>query len=261
MACVTGKPVSQGGVRGRNEATGLGVYYGVREFLSYPEVQETTGLNGKIAGSRIIIQGFGNVGYWAAHFFALNGAKIIGIVERDAAVYNEAGLDIQALLEFRKSTGGFAGYKDAKVIEENKESVLEYDCDILIPAALEQQITKANVHRIRAKLIGEGSVKRMLNDPCDSLIGANGPLTPYAHDHLVKNGAVVIPDMLLNAGGVTVSYFEWLKNLSHVRFGRMVCCSTRMRTWFYWLSFRTSAGTSVDATRWWSSWRSAWVVR
>lgn len=206
MGCVTGKPVSQGGVRGRNEATGLGVYYGVREFLGYSEVQESTGLNGKIAGSRIIIQGFGNVGYWAAKFFEQHGAKVIAISEYESAVVNEQGLNIQSLLEYRKSTGSFIGYTGAKVIEKNPSQVMEMDCDILIPAALEQQITRENCHRIKAKLIGEG---------------ANGPLTPFAHEHLTKRGVVVIPDMLLNAGGVTVSYFEWLKNLSHVRFGRM----------------------------------------
>jgi glutamate dehydrogenase (NAD(P)+) len=193
MACVTGKPVSQGGVRGRNEATGLGVYYGVREFLTYPEVKEATGLNGKLDGARIIIQGFGNVGYWAAHFFQQHGAKIVGIIEREAAVVNESGLNVQSLLDYRKSSGTFVGYPDAKVVEKEPQQVMELDCDILIPAALEQQVTRANAHRIKAKLIGEG---------------ANGPLTPFAHDYLTKRGVIVIPDMLLNAGGVTVSYFE-----------------------------------------------------
>jgi glutamate dehydrogenase (NAD(P)+) len=206
MACVTGKPVSQGGVRGRNEATGLGVYYGIREFLTYPEVQKVTGLKG-LKGARVIVQGFGNVGYWAAKFFEQNGAKVTAVIERDSAVINEDGLNIHTLFEYRKTTGNFLGFTGAKsIVEKNPASVLEHDCDILIPAALERQITAANADRIKAKLIGEG---------------ANGPLTPRAHELLVKKGIVVIPDMLLNAGGVTVSYFEWLKNLSHVRFGRM----------------------------------------
>lgn len=188
MGCVTGKPISQGGVRGRNEATGLGVFYGVREFLTYcrflvpdakcvvitisnivpmpyqrlqtAEVQKNTGLKGTIEGQRVIIQGFGNVGYWAAHFFEKHGAKIVGVIERESAVYNEKGMNVQSLLEFRKATGSFVGYKDGKVIAENdSKQVLEYDCDILIPAALEQQITKNNAHKIKAKLIGEGRAR------------------------------------------------------------------------------------------------------
>ena len=150
------------------------------------------------------------MGYWAARFFEQHGAKIVGVIERDAAVIKKNGLDVQSLFDFKKSTGGFVGYNnqhtDSQVITDNPAQALEFDCDILIPAALERQITTTNVSRIRAKLIGEG---------------ANGPITPGAHEYLVKNNVVIIPDMLLNAGGVTVSYFEWLKNLSHVRFGRM----------------------------------------
>lgn len=187
-----------------------------------------------IQDQKIIIQGFGNVGYWAAKFFIMNGAKIVGIGERDVAVYNPEGLDIDALDRYRKKTGGFAGYPDAEIVPESAK-ILEYDCDILIPAALELQIHTGNVDKIKARMIGEA---------------ANGPITPKAHDILVKKGVAIIPDLLLNAGefvfiwvvivfrrvsrkslliislksligGVTVSYFEWLKNLSHVRFGRM----------------------------------------
>ncbi|KAG0306442.1 glutamate dehydrogenase [Dissophora globulifera] len=203
--CVTGKPISQGGVRGRNEATGLGVYYGVREFLQFKEVQAMTGLTGEIAGKTVIVQGFGNVGYWAAKFFHNNGAKIIGIGEHDLGVYDPAGLDIEALFKHRAEKGSFRGFYNAEIIEQPIK-ILERECDILIPAALERQIGLKNAKLIKAKIIGEA---------------ANGPITPYAHDVLIKNGKVVIPDLLLNAGGVTVSYFEWLKNLSHVRFGRM----------------------------------------
>ncbi|KAI9481605.1 MAG: hypothetical protein EXX96DRAFT_567364 [Benjaminiella poitrasii] len=204
--CVTGKPLSLGGVRGRNEATGLGVYYGVREFLSYPEVQKKTGLSGKIADNRVIVQGFGNVGYHAAKFFEENGAKIVGVGERNCSIYDPQGLNVEDLFKHYRSNQTFRGYSNTAQVSEEPSKILEADCDILIPAALERQIGLRNVDKIKAKIIGEG---------------ANGPVTPDAHQALEKSGKVVIPDLLLNAGGVTVSYFEWLKNLSHVRFGRM----------------------------------------
>ncbi|KAL1922359.1 uncharacterized protein VTP21DRAFT_9898 [Calcarisporiella thermophila] len=203
--CVTGKPISQGGVRGRNEATGLGVFYGIREFLTYPEVQKKAGLSGQIEGLTVAIQGFGNVGYWAAKFFENNGAKVIAIGERECAVYNKDGLNIEQLFSHRKEHGTFHNYADATIIDDPAK-VLEVECDVLIPAALERQIGLRNVNRVRAKVVGEA---------------ANGPITPAANDALLQKGVVIIPDLLLNAGGVTVSYFEWLKNLSHVRFGRM----------------------------------------
>jgi glutamate dehydrogenase (NAD(P)+) len=205
-ACVTGKPVSQGGVRGRNEATGLGVFYGIREFLQFPEVREMTGLRPDLKGATVIVQGFGNVGYWASKFFEQAGSKVIGIIEREGAIYDDKGIDIQNLFDYRKTTGSILGFPEGKIIEKDATQVLEYPCDILIPAALERQITQKNMTNIKAKIIGEA---------------ANGPLTPAAHEHLVKRNVVIIPDLLLNAGGVTVSYFEWLKNLQHVRFGRM----------------------------------------
>ncbi|KAJ1953929.1 NADP-dependent glutamate dehydrogenase [Linderina pennispora] len=204
-ACVTGKALSLGGVRGRTEATGLGVYYGVREFLSYPEVQKKIGHHGKIQDTSVIIQGFGNVGYWAAKFFESNGAKIRGIVEHDYAAYNEAGINVEHLFLWRKEHGSFKGFPDAKIVDQPM-TVLESECDVLIPAALERQIGLRNAHRIKAKLIGEA---------------ANGPVTPAADEVLRANGKVIVPDLLLNAGGVCVSYFEWAKNLSHLRFGRM----------------------------------------
>ncbi|KAI7866286.1 hypothetical protein BDF14DRAFT_1922667 [Spinellus fusiger] len=204
--CVTGKPLSQGGVRGRTEATGLGVYYGLREFLNYPEVQKRTGLSGKVKDTTVIVQGFGNVGYYAAKFFQNNGAKIVGIGERDCSIYDPSGINVEELQKHFKAHGSFRNFSaSAKIIDEPTK-ILEQECDILIPAALERQIGLRNVENIKAKIIGEG---------------ANGPLTPAAHEILEKRGIVVVPDLLLNAGGVTVSYFEWLKNLSHVRFGRM----------------------------------------
>lgn len=204
--CVTGKPIAQGGVRGRNEATGLGVYYGIREFLKYPEIQEKTGLKGTVEGTSVVVQGFGNVGYFAAKFFENNGAKVIGVGERDCSIYDPKGLDVEALFQFRKENGTFRGYSTTATIIDEPAKILEVECDILIPAALERQIGLRNVDKIKAKLIGEA---------------ANGPITPGAHRKLEARGIPVIPDLLLNAGGVTVSYFEWLKNLSHVRFGRM----------------------------------------
>ncbi|KAJ1731175.1 NADP-dependent glutamate dehydrogenase [Coemansia biformis] len=204
-ACVTGKALSLGGVRGRTEATGLGVYYGVREFLAFPEVRKQINHHGKVEGSTVIVQGFGNVGYWASKFFEANGALITGVVEHDAAVYNEAGLNVEQLAQWRKEHGTFRGFPDAKVIDEPMR-LLEAECDVLIPAALERQIGLRNAHKIKAKLIGEA---------------ANGPMTPGADEVLRANGKVIVPDLLLNAGGVCVSYFEWAKNLSHLRFGRM----------------------------------------
>ncbi|KAG0037659.1 glutamate dehydrogenase [Podila clonocystis] len=164
-----------------------------------------TGLNGDIAGKTVIVQGFGNVGYWAAKFFENNGAKVIGIGEHDVAAYDPNGLNIDGIFKHRAEKGSFRGFGNAEILQ-HPLWILERECDILIPAALERQIGLKNVKKIKAKIIGEG---------------ANGPTTPAAHDYLVSQDKVVIPDLLLNAGGVTVSYFEWLKNLSHVRFGRM----------------------------------------
>ena len=205
LGCVTGKPVTQGGVRGRTEATGLGVFYGIRELCNVKEDMDKLGLTTGIEGKKVIVQGLGNVGYHAAKFFYEHGALIVGLAEYEGGVYNEKGIDLEALVAHRKSTGhihGFVGNQDVK----NSFDVLEMPCDILIPAALENVINAGNAARIQAKIIGEG---------------ANGPLTPEADEILNAKGVVVVPDMYLNAGGVTVSYFEWLKNLSHVRFGRM----------------------------------------
>ncbi|SAM00442.1 hypothetical protein [Absidia glauca] len=204
--CVTGKPLSQGGVRGRTESTGLGIYYSIREFLSYPEVQKKTGLTGQVKDASVVVQGFGNVGYYVSKFFENNGAKVIGVGERDCAIYDPNGLNVEDLHKYYTEKGTFRGFSSTAQIIEDSVKILETECDILIPAALERQIGLVNCDKIKAKVIGEG---------------ANGPVTPAAHEALEKRGVVVLPDLLLNAGGVTVSYFEWLKNLSHVRFGRM----------------------------------------
>lgn len=203
--CVTGKPVTQGGVRGRREATGLGVFYGIREFCNITDVMNKLGLPLGIVGKKVVIQGLGNVGYHSAKFFQEAGAKIIGLSEYEGAIWKEDGLDIESVFNHRKTTGSILNFPGANNFEKNTDA-LEMECDILIPAALENVINKENASRIKAKMVGEA---------------ANGPITPEADEILINMGVIVIPDMYLNAGGVTVSYFEWLKNLSHVRYGRM----------------------------------------
>ncbi|PCI37477.1 MAG: glutamate dehydrogenase [Elusimicrobia bacterium] len=205
LGCVTGKPVSQGGIDGRVEATGRGLFFGLRVACCHAEDMKALGLEPGLEGKRIIVQGFGNVGFHAAKFCMEGGAKIIGVAEWNGGVYDPNGIDIMKLDEFRKESGGIVGYPGAKAIADGN-ALIEMDCDILIPAALENTIDIKNAPRIKAKIIAEG---------------ANGPTTYAAEKILEKKGALIIPDMYLNAGGVTVSYFEWLKNLSHVSFGRM----------------------------------------
>jgi glutamate dehydrogenase (NAD(P)+) len=203
--CVTGKPVTQGGVRGRREATGLGVFFGLREVCNMPEIMKKLGLTIGVEGKKVVVQGLGNVGYHSAKFFQDAGAKVIGLAEYEGAIMDERGLDIDALFNHRKSTGSLLNFPGATNLAKNTDA-LELECDILIPAALENVIDGSNAPNVKAKIIGEA---------------ANGPLTPEADEIFAKNGVLVVPDMYLNAGGVTVSYFEWLKNLSHVRYGRM----------------------------------------
>ncbi|KUF09251.1 Glu/Leu/Phe/Val family dehydrogenase [Pseudoponticoccus marisrubri] len=205
-ACVTGKPLNAGGISGRVEATGRGVQYALREFFRSAEDRAAAGLEGSLDGKRVIVQGLGNVGYHAAKFLqSEDGAIITGIIERDGALFNPAGLNVEAVREWIVKHGGVTGYPDANHFAEGA-SVLEEECDILIPAALEGVINLGNAHNIKARLIIEA---------------ANGPVTAGADDILRQKGTVIIPDMYANAGGVTVSYFEWVKNLSHIRFGRM----------------------------------------
>lgn len=205
MACVTGKPITQGGVRGRKEATGLGVFYGVREVCSMADIMQRLGLPTGISGKRVVVQGLGNVGYHSAKYFHEAGALIVGLAEYEGAISNPNGLDVEAVVAHRKATGSILNFPGATNIERSSDA-LELPCDILIPAALENVINGENAPRIQAKIIGEA---------------ANGPLTPEADEVFISKGTLVIPDMYLNAGGVTVSYFEWLKNLSHVRYGRL----------------------------------------
>ncbi len=205
-ACVTGKPIHAGGIHGRVEATGRGVQYALREFFRHPEDIRKAGLSGTLDGKRIIVQGLGNVGFHAAKFLSEeDGAKIVGVIERDGALFDEHGLDVEAVRRWISGHGGVSGYGAATFVEDGAK-LLEAECDILVPAALEGVINLANAERIRAPLIVEA---------------ANGPITAGADDILRKKGTVIIPDLYANAGGVTVSYFEWVKNLSHIRFGRM----------------------------------------
>ncbi|SET94473.1 Glu/Leu/Phe/Val family dehydrogenase [Hymenobacter actinosclerus] len=205
LGCVTGKPVGQGGIRGRTEATGLGVFFGLREMLMDEAMTTKAGLLPGIEGKKIIVQGLGNVGYHAANFCHKAGALIVGIAEREGGIYDEKGLDVAAVFKHRQDTGSILGFEGAKDIADSLE-LLEYECDVLLPAALENQIHEGNAAKIKAKIVAEG---------------ANGPTTQPAEKILLERGILILPDLYLNAGGVTVSYFEWLKNLSNVRFGRM----------------------------------------
>lgn len=204
--CVTGKPVTQNGIRGRKEATGRGLFYGLKQACSHTEDMKKLGLSSGIAGKTVIVQGFGNVGYYSALSLAESDAIIVGIAEYEGGLYNKNGIDVVALKKYQKeNNNSIKGYPDAEFIQPSN-TLMEFPCDILVPAALENQITAENAPRIQAKIIAEG---------------ANGPLTPEAEQIIKARGAMILPDVYLNAGGVTVSYFEWLKNLSRVRFGRM----------------------------------------
>jgi glutamate dehydrogenase (NAD(P)+) len=205
IGCVTGKPISLSGIRGRTEATGRGVYIGVREAVEDVETMKDLGLETGLTNKRIIIQGLGNVGFHSALYLHQAGAKITGIAEYEGGIYSEDGLDPDKVLQHRSNTGSIMDYPGARSVARSVE-MLEYDCDILIPAALENQITDNNAANIKAKIIAEA---------------ANGPVTKDAEKILLEKGKLLIPDIYLNAGGVTVSYFEWLKNLSRVSFGKI----------------------------------------
>ena len=205
-ACVTGKPINLGGIQGRIEATGRGVQYAIREFFREPLDIAKAGLKGTIEGKRVVIQGLGNVGYHAGKFLSQeDGAIITAVIERDGALSSDQGLNIDELRDWIAQNGGVKGFPGA-TYHENGSALLEAECDILIPAALEGVIHKDNAANVKASLVVEA---------------ANGPVTSGADEILRKKGCVIIPDMYANAGGVTVSYFEWVKNLSHIRFGRM----------------------------------------
>ncbi len=206
-ACVTGKPIELGGVRGRVEATGRGVFFGVRETVNDAETMKELGLSTGLDGKAVVVQGLGNVGYYASTFMAEEGARIVGIIEREGAIFDPAGLDVAEVRAHREAGGSILELEAETKLEPSRAiEGLEWPCDILVPAAIENVIRAENAARIQAKIIAEG---------------ANGPTTADAANVLNERGILQLPDMYLNAGGVTVSYFEWVKNLSHVRFGRM----------------------------------------
>jgi len=194
-----------GCVRGRKEATGLGVFFGTREVCNMEDVMKKMGLTTGIAGKKVVVQGLGNVGYHSAKFFREAGAIVIGLAEYEGAIFNASGLNEDEVFQHRKKTGSILNFPGATNLAKNTDA-LEMECDILVPAALENVINGENAPRVKAKIVAEA---------------ANGPCTPEADEVFTKKGILCIPDMYLNAGGVTVSYFEWLKNLSHVRYGRM----------------------------------------
>jgi len=202
--CVTGKPISQGGIHGRTSATGRGIFHGTDIFCNDAHFMNKIGLTTGLAGKSVVVQGYGNVGYHAARYFHRAGSKVVGVIEWDGAVWNENGIEPEDLNNWKLDHNTINGYDKASPIVDTE--ALYADVDILIAAACEQVIHKENAHLIKAKVISEG---------------ANGPITPAGHDILLESGKLVIPDMYINAGGVTVSYFEWLKNINHVSFGRL----------------------------------------
>jgi len=205
FACVTGKPVSQGGIYGRLEATGRGVFYGVRDTCGVAEDMKRLGLSTGIEGKRVVVQGLGNVGYHAAKYLEEEGAVLVGIAEYEGAIHAPGGIKLADVVAHRKETKSILDFPGATNLPSTADA-LELECDVLVPAALENQITGRNAPNVKAKIVAEA---------------ANGPTTEEADAILNQRGTLIIPDIYLNAGGVTVSYFEWLKNLSHVRFGRM----------------------------------------
>jgi glutamate dehydrogenase (NAD(P)+) len=205
FAAATGKPLSMHGIPGRREATGLGVYNGIAEHLANVEEMRRIGMPPGLAGKRVVIQGLGNVGYHAGHFIQERGSGVVvAVAEREGAVYAKDGLDVDALARHRRETGSVLGFPGVQ--ELGSAEALELECDVLIPAALESVVTAENAPRLRARVVAEA---------------ANGPVTPEGEAILLQQGVSIVPDLFLNAGGVTVSYFEWLKNLSHVSFERM----------------------------------------
>jgi len=230
-ACVTGKPLALHGIPGRTEATGLGIFYGIRECLSRKSVVKSLGIEPGIAGKRVIVQGLGNVGYYAAKFLREEGALIVGIAEAKGGTYCEAGIDVDAAKAHLAENQSLEGFEPGRFVSNSAE-VLEMECDVLVPAALENQIHEGNAPRIQARIVAEG---------------ANGPVTFEGEEILLERGVLILPDLFLNAGGVTVSYFEWLKNMSHVSFDRMTSRYTELSKLKLVGLMETMTGHQLDA--------------
>ena len=231
LACVTAKPLSLGGIPGRREATGLGVYFGIRELFEDDSLLQSLQLSRGIEGKSVVVQGLGNVGFHAAEAFERAGARLIALAEIEGAIYDPKGLSLAAVVEHRKRTGSIQGFPGAKDL--STPSALELECDILIPAALQHQIVAANAGQIRAKVVAEA---------------ANAPVTTAADITLRERGVLVVPDVFLNAGGVTVSYFEWLKNLEHVSFERLIARWERTVGERFTEALERLTGKSLDIT-------------
>lgn len=230
LACVTGKPIHLSGIQGRVEATGRGVQYALREFFRHPEEVKNANLSGTLAGKKIVIQGLGNVGYHAAKFLdEEDDCCIIAIIEKEGVLLNDQGLKVEDVYRYKVEHKTIEGYPDA-TFDTNGKGALELACDILIPAAMEAQINLSNADKIRAKIVAEA---------------ANGPVTYQADEVLRKNNVIVIPDAFLNAGGVIVSYFEWIRNISHIRFGRMQRRLEESRGVFYTQVIEQMTGKQV----------------
>ncbi len=206
-ASVTGKPLAMQGIPGRASATGLGVYFGVRVAMENSTEMKALGLTPGMAGKRVIVQGLGNVGYHAARFMQVDGGAVItGIAEREGCIHHPDGLDVDEVFRHRRETGSILHFPGAENVADF-DTLIERPCEILVPAALESQIHSGNAERVSARIIAEA---------------ANGPVSHQAEAILRQRGVHIIPDLLLNAGGVTVSYFEWLKNKAGVSFDRMM---------------------------------------